>query len=55
MKIQVDKTIPITVARIKGEHHIDGLSEGTHTILVSEYQGDDKPSGSQAMIKALMK
>lgn len=55
VKIQVDNTTPITVARIKGRHHINGLSEGTHTILVSEYRNDGKPSGSQAMIKLTVK
>ena len=55
VKIQVDKTTPITVTKIKGRHHINGLSEGAHTILVSEYRSDDKPSGSQAMIKLTVK
>jgi hypothetical protein len=55
VKIKVDKTTPITVDKIKGKHHINGLSEGIHTILVSEYRSDDKPSGSQAMIKLIMK
>ena len=51
VKIQVDKTVPITVFNIKGKHHIDALSEGVHTIMVSEYRSDGKPSGSQATIK----
>lgn len=55
VKIQVDKNTPITVANIKGQHQINGLSKGMHTILVSEYRSDDKPSGSQAFIKVLMK
>jgi len=54
IKIQVDKTIPITVAKIKGKHHINGLSEGIHTILISEYRSDGKASGSQALIKVNM-
>lgn len=54
VKIQVDKTMPITVARIKGKHQINGLSEGLHTILVSEYRSDGKASGSQALIKINM-
>ena len=55
VKIQVDKNIPITVANIKGQHQINGLSKGMHTILVSEYRSDNKPSGSQAIVKVLMK
>ena len=55
IKIQVDKAMPITVDNIKGKHHINGLSEGAHTILISEYRSDNKPSGSNAMIKLLMK
>ena len=51
VKIQVDKTVPITVLKIKGRHHIDALSEGSHTIIVSEYRSDGKPSGSQAIIR----
>ena len=51
VKIQVDKTVPITVLKIKGRHHIDALPEGPHTIMVSEYRSDGKPSGSQAIIR----
>lgn len=51
VKIQVDKTIPITVLNIKGRHHIDALAEGPHTIMVSEYRSDGKPTGSQAIIR----
>jgi hypothetical protein len=54
VKIQVDKTTPITVDKIKGKHHINALSEGIHTILISEYRSDGKPSGSQAIIKVKM-
>lgn len=55
VKIQVDKNNPVTVANIKGQHQINGLSKGMHTILVSEYRSNNKPSGSQAIIKVLMK
>jgi hypothetical protein len=55
VKIQVDKNTPITVENIKGKHHINGLSKGMHTIVVSEYRSDNKPSGSQAIVKVLMK
>ena len=51
VKIQVDKTTPTTVLNIKGRHHIDALPEGSHTIIVSEYRSDGKPSGSQAIIR----
>ena len=54
VKIQIDKNKPITVTNIKARHHINGLESGAHTIFVSEYRSDDKPSGSQALIKILM-
>ena len=55
VKIQVDKTTPVTVAKIKGKHHINALTKGIHTIRVSEYRSDGKPSGSEAIIKINMK
>ena len=55
VKIQVDKKPPITVANIKAKHQINGLTKGMHTILVSEYRSNNKPTGSQAIIKVLMK
>jgi hypothetical protein len=51
VKIQVDKSPPLTVVNIKGRHHINALSEGPHTIMVSEYRSDGKASGSQAVIR----
>lgn len=51
VKIQVDKSLPVIVKKIKGRHHINALPEGSHTIMVSEYRSDGKPSGSQSTIR----
>lgn len=51
VKIQIDKKSPITVAKIKGRHHIEPLSPGPHTIMVSEYRSDNNPSGSHSSIR----
>ena len=51
VKIQVDKTTPVIVNNIKGKHHINALSAGPHTIMVSEYRSNGEASGSQATIR----
>lgn len=54
IKIQVDKMRPVTIARIKGQHHIDGLPAGSHTIKISDYGKNKKRGEGQAIINITM-
>lgn len=54
IKLRIDKRRPVTLNILSGKHHIDGLPAGPHTITITEYTNDGRPTGGQASINVFM-
>ena len=54
VKIQVDNQVPVTVHKTSGQHQIDGLAAGPHTISITEYTKEGKPTGGYTAVNVTM-
>ena len=54
VKLRVDKMRSVTLAKISGKHHIDGLPAGPHTIALVEYTHDGRRTGGETIINVIM-
>ncbi len=54
IKLRIDKQRPVILNSLSGKHRIDGLPAGPHTLVITEYAADGRPTGGQVLINVVM-
>lgn len=55
VKIQINDEVPAIINKTSGQHHIEALPPGTHSISLTEYTKSDVATGGFVVIHITMK